>query len=87
MNLVSTPLEMSAASIRLAGYMIESNLRVAQALGEAALRTNPFAVPADLRKKASASAPRPAKPAAKAVKKAASQKKTRQTGREKDRCD
>ncbi|WP_306116891.1 MULTISPECIES: hypothetical protein [unclassified Roseovarius] len=50
MNPVSTQLEMSAASIRLAGYMIESNLRIAQALGEAALMANPFAIPADLRK-------------------------------------
>ena len=52
MNPVSTQLELSAASIRLAGYMIESQLRVAQVLGKAALTSNLFAVTAELRKRA-----------------------------------
>ena len=42
MTPVSTPLELSAAGIRVMGYMLESNLRVAQAFGRAAIETNPF---------------------------------------------
>ncbi len=51
MHPVSTPFEVSAASIRLAGYMIERNLRVAQVLGKAALQSNPFMARVDLRKR------------------------------------
>ncbi|MEQ8895808.1 MAG: hypothetical protein RID23_01865 [Roseovarius sp.] len=39
---VSAPLKLSAASMRMAGYVIESNLRIAQVFGRAALETNPF---------------------------------------------
>ncbi|WP_299850037.1 hypothetical protein [uncultured Roseovarius sp.] len=53
MNPVSTHLEISAASIRLAGYVIESQLRVAQELGKVALTSNFFATPAEMRKPAS----------------------------------
>ena len=42
MTPVSTPLELSAAGLRMMGYMIETNLRVAQVFGQAALETNPF---------------------------------------------
>lgn len=83
MDYVSVPLKVSAAGMRLAGYMIESNLRMAQAMGEAALRANPLiarpgTMPSDLAVQAAAvkkSAPvKKAKPAAKKaapVKKAA----------------
>lgn len=37
-----TPLKLSAAGIRVAGYMIESNLRVAHVFGQAALNMSPF---------------------------------------------
>ena len=39
---VSAPLKLSAASMRMAGYVIENNLRVAQVFGRAAFRANPF---------------------------------------------
>ena len=52
MNPVSTQLEISAASIRLAGYVMESQLRVAQVFGKAALAANPFSVPSSVRKPA-----------------------------------
>lgn len=45
------PLKLSAAGIRVFGYMIESQLRVARIFGRAALQATPFASP--LREKAS----------------------------------
>jgi hypothetical protein len=39
------PLKLSAAGIRLTGDMIESNLRVAQVFGEAALRSGRLSMP------------------------------------------
>ena len=42
MTPVLAPLKLSAAGLRMAGQMIESNLRVAQVFGRAALATNPF---------------------------------------------
>eukprot|EP00581_Thalassiosira_minuscula_P023382 CAMPEP_0184408286 /NCGR_PEP_ID=MMETSP0738-20130409/3110_1 /TAXON_ID=385413 /ORGANISM="Thalassiosira miniscula, Strain CCMP1093" /LENGTH=91 /DNA_ID=CAMNT_0026765687 /DNA_START=50 /DNA_END=325 /DNA_ORIENTATION=+ len=37
-----TPFTLSAAGFRLAGYLLETNLRVAQEFGRAALLANPF---------------------------------------------
>ena len=68
MNTLSTSLEMSAASIRLAGYMIENNLRVARIFGQAAMTTYPFAIPSSARTvtaKPAALSTRKAKPVAK----------------------
>ena len=42
MTPVSAQLKLSAAALRVTGYMIESNLRVAQVLGRAAFETHPF---------------------------------------------
>jgi hypothetical protein len=44
MQHVTMPLELTAAAWRVAGYVIEKNLRVAQAFGQAAMKTNPFSV-------------------------------------------
>nr|WP_309502760.1 hypothetical protein [uncultured Roseovarius sp.] len=41
-----------AANIRLAGYLIENQLRVAQVLSAAVLESNPFALPTRLRMQA-----------------------------------
>ena len=53
MNPVSAQLEMSAAGIRVAGYVIESQMRVFQALGKAALCNYFFELPAEARKERS----------------------------------
>ncbi|WP_037295422.1 hypothetical protein [Roseobacter sp. AzwK-3b] len=42
MTHVMTPFTLSAAGFRLAGYLLENNLRVAQEFGRAALIANPF---------------------------------------------
>ncbi len=42
MTPAALPLKLSAASVRMAGYMIENNLRVAQVFGQAAISSNPF---------------------------------------------
>lgn len=42
MTPAALPLKLSAASMRMAGYMIENNLRIAQAFGHAAVASNPF---------------------------------------------
>ncbi len=42
MQIVLAPLKLSMAGIRLTGYMIENNMRVAQAFGQAAIQVNPF---------------------------------------------
>lgn len=41
---ISTPLRLSAAGMRMAGYIVESNLRTAQALNRAAAEAIPFMV-------------------------------------------
>ncbi len=60
------PLKLSAAGFRFAGYMVESNLRVAKVLGEAAFKTGPFSKPLSAKSAEPQRAPRPAraKPAA-----------------------
>jgi hypothetical protein len=45
MTYVMTPFTLSAAGFRLAGYLFENNLRVAQEFGRAALIANPFLLP------------------------------------------
>lgn len=42
MTQVITPIMLSTAGLRLAGYMLENNLRVAQEFGRAAVLANPF---------------------------------------------
>jgi len=42
MTPMTTPLMLSAAGFRLAGYMLEKNLRVAQEFGRATVLANPF---------------------------------------------
>jgi hypothetical protein len=44
MTQMTTPLILSAAGFRVAGYILEKNLRVAQEFGRAAMLTNPFVV-------------------------------------------
>jgi len=67
MTPVSAPLRLSAAGIRVAGYMIERQLRAVQVLGQAALDTNPFIAPVcraapAVRTTVAASAPAPDRP-------------------------
>ena len=57
------PLKLSAAGIRLTGYMIESQLRVARVMTEAGLKASPFAK----RPMAQAAAAKPAPAAKKAA--------------------
>ncbi len=67
MNTLSNPLEISAASIRLAGYVIETNLRMAQIFGQAVLTVNPLA--STMRARSAGSKPTQAKtPVTKRVK-------------------
>lgn len=69
MQHLTTPLELSAAAWRVVGYMMETNLRVAQVIGQAVIETNPFAVGTGLKSEASKNAPAPkstAKPAVEA---------------------
>ena len=51
MQHVTTPLEITAAAWRVAGFMMETNLRVATVFGQAAIETNPFATSARLKAK------------------------------------
>lgn len=44
MGYMMTPLKMTLAGIRLTGYMIETQCRVAQVLGQAALKANPYRI-------------------------------------------
>ena len=44
MDYMMTPLKMTLAGIRLTGYMIETQCRVAQVLGQAALKANPYRI-------------------------------------------
>jgi len=66
MTPVSAPLKMSAAGMRVAGYMIESNLRVAQVFGRAAIESNPFLTRPPIPAQA-VSVPKPAKAAEKSA--------------------
>ena len=43
MQIVTLPLQLSLAGMRLTGYMIETNLRVAQVLCRAAMQAHPMA--------------------------------------------
>jgi len=52
MQHVTTPLEITAAAWRVAGYMLETNLRVAKVLNQAAIESSPFAARAQLNAKA-----------------------------------
>lgn len=63
MTQLITPLAMSAAGMRLAGYVIETHMRVAQEFGRAAIGANPF-IPKIKTVRAPAKAAAPAKPAA-----------------------
>ncbi|MDW3117125.1 MAG: hypothetical protein R8G60_04550 [Roseovarius pacificus] len=63
MTQLITPLAMSAAGMRLAGYVIETHMRVAQEFGRAAIGANPF-IPKTKTMRAPAKAATPAKLAA-----------------------
>jgi len=52
MQHVTTPLEITAAAWRVAGYMLETNLRVAKVLNQAAIESSPFAARAQFKAKA-----------------------------------
>jgi hypothetical protein len=43
MQIVTLPLQLSLVGVRLTGYMIETNLRVAQVLCRAAIQAHPMA--------------------------------------------
>jgi len=59
MRHLTTPLELSAAAWRAAGYMMETNLRVAQVIGRAAIETNPFVFGTGLHSRPTKNAPVP----------------------------
>jgi outer membrane biosynthesis protein TonB len=59
MQHLTTPLELSAAAWRAAGYMMETNLRVAQVIGRAAIETNPFVFGTGLNSRPTKKAPVP----------------------------
>lgn len=63
MTQLITPLAMSAAGMRLAGYVIETHMRVAQEFGRAAIGANPF-IPKTKTMRAPAKVGAPAKPTA-----------------------
>ncbi|WP_372921026.1 hypothetical protein [Roseovarius sp.] len=66
MTFVTTPLMLSAAGMRLCGYFIETNLRVAQEFGRAAFQNNPFVVGVRVKPSVSATPPAAAAPRVKA---------------------
>ena len=57
MNPTALPLHLCAAGMRMAGYMLETNLRVARVLNHAALNTNPLTVGAGIKDHARPSMP------------------------------
>jgi len=57
---------LSAAGMRLCGYLIETNLRVAQEFGRAAFQNNPFVVGVRVKPSVSATPPAAAAPRVKA---------------------
>ena len=50
MSFVTPQLRMSAAGLRMAGYLLENNMRVAQVFGVAAIRANPFLASAGVKR-------------------------------------
>ncbi|GGO56672.1 hypothetical protein SAMN05444398_105184 [Roseovarius pacificus] len=67
MTQLITPLAISAAGMRLAGYVIETHIRVAQEFGRAAIGANPF-IPVTKTARPTAKAAETARPAAPKVK-------------------
>ncbi|WP_306152574.1 hypothetical protein [Roseovarius sp. MMSF_3281] len=61
MQHVTTPLELTAAAWRMAGYVVETNLRVAQVFGQAAFQANPFSTGVQVDANALTAKPVPAK--------------------------